>query len=418
MNAEILTIGAEILAGDILDTNGRDLARALRDLGIVVARRVSVPDEIPVIAEAVSDALGRADLIVTTGGLGPTPDDLTRDGVARAIGVSCALRPELVEPLRERFRSFGYRDMPDTNLVQLTLPQGAEPIPNPIGTAPGFRLEHGGAVLFAVPGIPREMKAMLEDSILPWLRAHRPVRVVAVRVLRTMGIGESDLVARFGDLFASLEGVEVGYYPQLPGVDLKLSVKAPESSEAARVLAAAEARLRAALGTHVWGTDGDTLAGVVGEMLVTRGWRVGTAESCTGGRIAAALTSVSGSSRYFDRAVVAYADRAKTELLGVPESMLAEHGAVSESVARAMAEGLRTRSGVEVVVAVTGIAGPTGGTPEKPVGLVWCAIALAGGDTRTWLSRFAGTRDMIMTRTTNVMLNRLRLVLQGEDSVP
>jgi len=411
MNAEILTIGSEILAGDILDTNGRDIAQALAGLGITVSRRVSVSDHIDAISEAVLNAMGRSGVLVITGGLGPTPDDLTREGVARAVGVGLHLRHELVEPLRQRFRDFGFREMADTNLVQLTLPEGAEPIPNPVGTAPGFRIEHQGTVLFSLPGIPREMKIMLEESVLPWLSAHRPVAPIGVRVLRTIGIGESDLVHRFGHVFPELSDVEVGFYPQLPGVDLKLS------SKSFAALDKAENALRAVLGRYIYGVEEEPLAGAVGTLLVSQGWHVGTAESCTGGRIAALLTSVPGSSRYFDRAVVTYSDRAKTELLGVDPDLIKEHGAVSEPVARAMAEGFSKRSWIEAVIAVTGIAGPDGGTPEKPVGLVWSAIAVPG-ETRAWRSMHGGTRDMIVTRSANVNVNRLRLMLLGEREIP
>jgi len=410
MNAEILTIGSEILAGDILDTNGRDIAQALAGLGLLVSRRVSVSDHIDAISEAVVNGLGRAEVLVVTGGLGPTPDDLTREGVARALGVGLHLRHELVEPLRERFRTFGFREMADTNLVQLTLPEGAEPIPNPIGTAPGFRIEHQGAVLFALPGIPREMKVMLLESVLPWLTAHRPVGPLAVRVLRTIGIGGSDLIHRFGHVFSGFSNVEVGFYPHLPGVDLKLSSKSLADLEQA------ENALRAVLGHHVYGVDAEPLAGAVGRLLMAQGWRVGTAESCTGGRIAALLASVPGSSRYFDRAVVTYSDRAKTELLGVDAALIEKHGSVSEPVVQAMAEGLRERSRIEAVIAVTGIAGPDGGTPEKPVGLVWSAIAVPG-ETRVWRSMHGGTRDMIVTRSTNLNVNRLRLMLLGERDI-
>ena len=411
MNAEILTVGSEILAGDILDTNSRDIAQALTGLGILVTRRVSVSDHIDAISETVSNAIARSGVVVITGGLGPTPDDLTREGVARAAGVGLCLRHELVEPLRQRFRDFGFREMADTNLVQLTLPEGAEPIPNPIGTAPGFRIEHAHSVVFSLPGIPREMKVMLEESVLPWLTANRPVAPFAVRVLRTIGIGESDLVHRFGHVFSNFSEVEVGFYPQLPGVDLKLS------SKSLAALDVAENALRAVLGHHIYGVEKEPLAKAVGTLLVAQGWHVGTAESCTGGRIAALLTSVPGSSRYFDRAVVTYSDRAKTELLGVDAALIKEQGAVSEPVVLAMAEGLRERSRIEAAIAVTGIAGPDGGTPEKPVGLVWTAIAVPG-ETRVWRSMHGGTRDMIVTRSANVNVNRLRLMLLGERDIP
>ena len=412
MNAEILTIGAEILAGDILDTNARDLARALRGLGIALSRHVTVDDEEDAIAAAVREAMARAEVVVVTGGLGPTPDDRTRDGIARAFGVGRVRRDELLPALEARFRSFGRRDMPEVNLTQITLPEGADPLPNPAGTAPGFRMEREGSVLFVVPGIPREMRAILDGSILPWLTAHRPVRALMTRVLKTQGVGESDLVTRYGTIFDTLADVELAFYPQTPGVNLKLTARAGDTLTARRRLEAAERVIREGLDTYVYGADDEDLAGVVGELLVQRGWTVATAESCTGGSIAAYLTSVSGSSRYVDRGVVAYSNRAKVELLGVPEALIAEHGAVSEPVARAMAEGLRARSGVDVVVATTGIAGPTGGSPEKPVGLVLSAIAAPTG-TRAYRSTYPGDRRTVVERAVATDVNRLRLVLLG-----
>jgi nicotinamide-nucleotide amidase len=413
MNAEILTVGAELLAGDILDTNCRDIARALGGLGVSVSRHVTVPDDPAAIAEAVTGAVERADVVLVTGGLGPTPDDRTREGVARGLGLGLRLREDLREALEARYRSYGNRSMPEVNLVQITLPEGAEALPNPLGTAPGFRLEHGTAVLFTVPGIPREMHRMLADSILPWLAVNRPVAALASRVLKTIGIGESELVSRFGPVFAGLSGVAVGFYPQMPGVHIKLTARGRGTEDAEAALEDAGRAIRAALGTRVFGGDADTLPGVVGACLLARGWTLATAESYTGGALAAAVTSEPGASRYFDRCIVAYANRAKTDLLGVPEDLLAAHGAVSESVARAMAEGLRARSGADVTVATTGVAGPAGGTPEKPVGLAFTAIAAPGG-TRAWRSTHPGSRDMVVARGVATDLNRLRLVLLGE----
>ncbi len=412
MNAEILTIGAEILAGDILDTNARDLARALKGLGVAVIRHTTVPDEEGAIAEAVNAALARAGVVVVTGGLGPTPDDRTREGIARAFGVGRRRYPELLPALQDRFRRFGRTDLPEVNLTQITLPEGSDPLPNPEGTAPGFRMERGESVLFAVPGIPREMRAILEGSILPWLAAHRPVRALLTRVLKTQGIGESDLVTRYGALFDGLADVDLAFYPQTPGVNIKLTAAGDDEGSARARLEAAERVLREGLDTFIYGADGDTLASAVGDLLRKRGWRVASAESCTGGAVAAALISVPGASDYVDRGVVAYSDRAKVELLGVPEALLEAQGAVSEPVARAMAEGLRERSGVEVAVATTGIAGPTGGSPEKPVGLVFSAVAAPDG-TRAFRSTYPGDRATVVERAVATDLNRLRLVLLG-----
>lgn len=413
MNAHVLTVGAEILAGDILDTNARDLALFLAGLGIPVLRKTTVPDVVEDIAAAVLDSLSRTDVLVVTGGLGPTPDDRTRQGLARAFGVECRLRPELLDVLRRRYLSYGHREMPDSNLPQVTLPDGAHPIPNPVGTAPGFRMERDGRVVFVLPGIPREMKRMMEDTVLPWLRANRPVRSLLSATLHTQGIGESELISRFGETLNALEGVEVAFYPQLPGVRIKLTAQVDDPEEARRRLDAASKRVRGAMGSYVFGAGGDRLPRVVLSLLEERGWKVATAESCTGGRLAAALTSVSGSSRTFERGLVTYSNQAKMELLGVRKEDLDRHGAVSETVARAMAEGVRERSGAEVGLSTTGISGPTGGSPEKPVGLVYSAIAAPEGG-RVWKSIYPGPRTVVMRRAVATDLNRLRLVLLGE----
>jgi nicotinamide-nucleotide amidase len=363
----------------------------------------------------VGEAVRRSEVVVVTGGLGPTPDDRTREGIALALGLPLAVRGDLLEELRRKYLAYGHTTMPEVNVVQVTLPEGAEAVPNPLGTAPGFRLEPGNAVLFAVPGVPREMRQMLRESIVPWLAAHRPGEAVRSRVLKTMGIGESEMVSRHAVLFAALSerGVDVGFYPRLPGVHLRLTVRGEAGAAAAR-LAAAEAEVRLALAAHIYGVDEETLPGIVGRELVARGWRVAVAESCTGGALCAALVSAPGASRYVDRGIVAYADRAKIELLGVPAALLETHGAVSEPTARAMAQGLRSRSGVDVAVAVTGIAGPEGGSPGKPVGLVWSAVAAPDG-IRAWRSVHPGTRDMIIQRSVMTDLNRLRRVLLQEE---
>jgi nicotinamide-nucleotide amidase len=251
---------------------------------------------------------------------------------------------------------------------------------------------------------------MLEETILPWLRTHRPLPPIVSRTVNTLGIGESDLVTRFGALLRSLVEVEVAFYPRQPGVQIKLTGRGSEGP--ARVDRAVAA-VRKGMGSLVFGTDDETLAGVVGELLVARGWRLATAESCTGGAIAAHLTAVSGASRYLDRGVVAYADAAKIDLLGVPADLIREHGAVSEPVARAMAEGLRMASGADVVLSTTGIAGPTGGSPEKPVGLVHTALASPRG-TEAWRDTHPGTRRFVIQRTVVTAVNRLRLLLKAE----
>ena len=413
MRAEILTVGAELLAGDTLDTNFPFAARRFAELGIEVIRHQSLPDREEAIAEAVRGALERADVVLVTGGLGPTPDDRTREGVAQALGLKRILYEELRPALEARFAAYGKGRMPKENLTQITLPEGSMPLPNPAGTAPGFRLERDGAVLFVLPGVPREMQALLEEAVVPWLRSHRPVRARPTRVLRTQGIGESQILERFGEAFRGLEGVEVGFYPKQPGVDIKLVADDADPAAAGKRLDEAERRLCAALGEFVYGTGSVSLAEVVGRLLLERGARIAVAESCTGGALAAELLSVPGASRYVECAVVAYSNRAKSEWLGVPAEQIERHGAVSEEVARAMAGGVRDRAGVEVAVSTTGIAGPSGGTAEKPVGLVYSAVAV-GERVRVYRSRHPGSREAVVRRAVMTDLNRLRLALREE----
>lgn len=413
MDAHVLTVGGEILAGDILDSNFHEIAAAFRDAGIRVTAHASVADDVDAIAGTIRRSVEEVDIVFVTGGLGPTPDDLTREGTARALGVGQTLREDLVPDLEAMFRSHGGRTMPVSNLNQLRLPDGAEAISNPNGSAPGFRIETPRAVVFAVPGVPREMRWMLHEAVLPWLREHRSPTAIQVRLLRTQGIGESDLAERLAPHMDAWRGVGVAFYPHLPGVDVKLSHFGKDPRRMKRELDQAESEARRILGTYVYGSGKETLAEVVLRMLGERGWRLAVAESCTGGRVAAALTAVPGSSKAFDGGVVSYSNRAKSELLGVDPELLATHGAVSEAAARAMAEGMRERSGADVALGVTGIAGPGGGTAGKPVGLVYTAVAAPGG-TRCWEMRHPGVRDAVQQRATSVALNRLRLVLLGE----
>lgn len=412
---EILAIGNELLAGDILDTNFQALARALRDVGAVVTRHLTLPDERGTIAAEVAEAVTRADAVIVTGGLGPTPDDLTRFGVAEGLGLSLVRDEAALDVIRERFRRFGVGTMPASNEVQADFPEGALVLDNPNGSAAGFRSDgHGprGASVFVLPGPPKELVPMIDVHLVPWLMGRgRSVRIGTRRV-RTIGIGESALAERIRDWPFGLVDIDIGYYPQDPGVDLKLTAQGVSGEVIDAALDAAVNRLFGHLGPYIYSVEergeGRTpLAQVVGARLHARGERLVVAESCTGGLLAAMITAIPGSSRWFDGGVVAYDNRIKSEWLDVPESMIIAHGAVSEEVARAMADGARARTGVAWSLGVTGIAGPDGATADKPIGLVWLAVAGPDGTT-AHRTQHGGDRTTVQKRAAATALDYLR----------
>lgn len=427
---EAIAVGNELLSGDILDTNFREIARRLKDAGVEVGRHVTVADDRLAIADQVRESLSRSDLVVVTGGLGPTPDDLTRFGVADALGVPLVKDVATVERLRERFRRYGVAEMPVTNEVQALFPEGARILPNPNGTAAGFSCAAGPAgraagaaapgpappagaapddrpVVFVLPGPPREALPMLDLHLIPFLATRGGLPAIRVRRLRTQGIGESLLAGRIAGWPFGIGGVDLGYYPQDPGVDLKITARAPDEAAAEAALDAAARRLREILSEHVYGEGAVTLAGVVGGVLRSRRQTIAVAESCTGGLLGSLITSVPGSSDYFDGGVITYSDRAKEELLGISRALLDLKGAVSEEVAREMAEGVRRLRGTDLGIALTGVAGPSGGSPEKPVGLVFIALAAADG-TEAWRTNQVGNRGAIQRRAAVTALDLLR----------
>jgi nicotinamide-nucleotide amidase len=410
---EILAIGNELLAGDILDTNFQALARSLRDVGAAVTRHLTLPDERDVIAVQVREAAARADAVIVTGGLGPTPDDLTRFGVADAVGATLIRDEAALAVIRERFRKYGVGNMPASNEVQALFPAGAAILDNPNGSAAGFRVDApGGAVIFVLPGPPRELIPMIAAHLVPWFAARAGAAVIGTRRIRTIGIGESALAERIADWPFGLTDIDLGYYPQDPGVDLKLTTRGTTPEAVAATLDAAEKALSGHLAAYIYSVEptGEArtpLAEVIGRRLLARGERLATAESCTGGLAAAMVTAIPGSSNWFDGGVVAYDNQVKSGTLGVPDAVITAHGAVSEEVARAMAEGIRGRFGTTWGIGITGVAGPTGGTTDKPVGLVWIAIAGPDGTTAQ-RTQHAGDRTTIQRRAAATALDHLR----------
>ena len=381
MKAEILTIGDELLRGEIVDSNKAFLSERLLGLDIETHYQSSVRDDPADMTDAFLRAAGRADVVLVSGGLGPTRDDLTADVLARSFGRELVLDEAALATIRAFFRSVG-REMAENNAKQAWFPQGAEVLPNPIGTAPGFRLEVLGSWFFCLPGVPREMMRMLDEQVLPRLARRQGAQgggaqVMRAALLRTFGIGESNLDAELEDVAASGD-VTLGFRTSFPENVLRPVARAASAEEAEAKLALVCRVIRERLGPLVYGEGEEPLPAVVGRLLRERGQSLAVAESCTGGLIAEQITQVPGASDWFRGGVVAYANEAKRELLGVPEALLAQHGAVSEEVARAMAEGARARLRADFAVATTGISGPGGGSAEKPVGLVH--LALAGPD--------------------------------------
>jgi len=411
---EVVTVGTELLLGYTLDTNAADLGTTLAAAGIEIVRRTSVADRPDAVAAAVQDALDRTGAVLTTGGLGPTKDDLTKHAVAQLLGKKLVLDESILQALEERFRRFK-RPMPAMNRTQAEVPEGATVLPNPRGTAPGLWIEdERQRFVVMLPGVPYEMRALLVEEVLPRLlaraRQQGAAGVVRSRTVRTTGLPESAVAERVEDLEAGLAPLTLAYLPGTPGVDLRLTAWGLPADEADRRLANGVKVLTAALDSRCYGEDRADLAAVVLDLLRLRREQVAVAESCTGGLLGARLTAIPGASDCFVGGVIAYADDVKTAELGVPASVLDKFGAVSEETVRAMAEGATKRFDVACAMAITGVAGPGGGTPEKPVGSVWIA-ACRGRETKAIGRMMVGDREEIRARSAQAALDLLRGLL-------
>ncbi len=378
LSVELLSTGDELLTGQVTDTNSPWLMDRLWDAGVMVTRKTLVGDDRAVLEAVLRETTGRADLVVMSGGLGPTEDDLTAECVARVMGVPLELHAPSLAAIEERFKRFG-RPMTPNNAKQARFPRGATVHPNRWGTAPGFSVQLGRARLTCLPGVPAEYRGLAGEVVLPWV-VDRLGAAPATRVLKLVGVGESaaDQAMRPVMDDPAWRGVRFGYRAHFPEVHLKWTVDPPDAEPRA---AAIESAVRAIFGESVWGSGKEELAALVVDRLTARGQKVAVAESCTGGLLATLLTAVPGASAVLDLGVVAYANSVKVGVLGVPGPLLAAHGAVSEPVARAMAEGVRTAGDATWGIGITGVAGPGGGTPEKPVGTVHLALAGPAGTT-------------------------------------
>ena len=413
MEAELVSVGTELLLGEIVDTNAAHMSQRLAEIGVDVHYRHTVGDNLGRIVPVLELALTRSDVVLMCGGLGPTQDDLTRESIAAVTGRPLQSDAEAEQRLREFFARRGFTATPNT-LKQATVPQGGRLLENTCGTAPGLLLEHEGKALIAVPGPPSEMREMMRREVIPYLTERQGGRPMAVhsRVLRFADIGESTLVAEIDDIIAAQTDPTVAPYAKPGEVTLRLATKAASAAEAAQRLDAMEARLRERVGGYVYGVDDETMEVAVGLALRARGATVAVAESCTGGLIASRITDVAGASDYFLGGVVAYADEIKRRVLGVPAQTLISHGAVSEETALAMATGVRDLYRADYAVATTGIAGPGGGTEDKPVGLVHLAVADAEG-TVCLRHNWPGTREQFKHRVSQYALNLLRKRVLG-----
>lgn len=407
MNGEILTTGSELNLGQAVNSNAPFLCRELTALGISIVRQVTVGDDPEQMVEAVREALGRVPLVIVTGGLGPTGDDITREAVAEALSRPLRSDPEILKGIEERCASFG-RTLEKPAQKQALFPEGARPLPNPLGTAPGFVLEWEGKILIALPGVPDEMKAIFTERVLPMLagRVHSG-RTYRVRKLYFFGLFESDMEKRIGLLLERGRNPLVGITARPGVISLTIRGEGESVEEADRIAAELEARIRDAVGEMYAGIGGESPEEEVALLLERKGATLAVAESCTGGLIAHSLTRIPGISRFFLEGVVAYSDRAKERLLGVPGELLRRHGGVSREAALAMVRGVVERSGANAGISVTGIAGPGGGTGEKPVGLVYIGIKCREEDD---VHRFVfpGDRNRIQAFSASTALNLLR----------
>ncbi len=415
MLVELITIGDELLLGFTTDTNSVFLGRELAGLGVEIRRRTTVGDDQAAIAGAVRESLARADGVITTGGLGPTSDDVTMPAVAAALDLELERNDGVVARLEEMWRSRGRPEpLPPANLSQAMLPRGATVLANNHGTAPGIFLEREDKRWVAVlPGVPREMKEMFSESVRELICARAPKEsVVASLAVRTTGVPESRLPALLGDFADGVDGFALAYLPGLEGVDLRLTATGFQHEEAEKKLHAAARKLSSRLEPYAYGEGTTDLADVVLTLLRRAGRRLAIAESCTGGMLGERLTAVAGSSDVFAGGVIAYDDEVKVELLGVDREELRQHGAVSEQVVIAMATSARRRFGVDVGIAITGIAGPGGGSPEKPVGTVWIAVATPDEMVARQLRLF-GNREEVRRRAAQAALDLVRRSLAG-----
>ncbi len=413
MNAQIISIGDELLIGQTVNTNASFVGAKLTDIGVEVKKVITTSDEMDAILSDLDTALQRSDIVIVTGGLGPTHDDITREAICRFF--KCGMRedPDVLEDIKERFNRFG-RPLTPTNKDQAMVPECCEAIRNFNGTAPGFWIEQNGKIVAVMPGVPREMQAMMENFVIPNIKARyadKLRQIVRLNILTT-GIAESNLFDKLSPVDEVLKDVKVAFLPNLGGVKIRLTGEGSSLDEAREKVDAASQQVRLRVGRYVYGTGEDELSQVIGNLLKDRQMTIAVAESCTGGNISNMITDRSGSSEYFERGVIAYSNAAKVEILQVDEDLIQMKGAVSEEVALEMAKGVRSISGTDLGVSITGILGPKGATTKKPVGLIYIAVA-SHENAVVKKYNFGGTRLENKIRSTYAALELVRKFILG-----
>ena len=408
MRIELITIGSELLAGQTLNTNALFVGERLGEAGLTLSRQTAIPDDHDVIVATLEESMARAEWVIVSGGLGPTNDDVTRKAIAETLGRMLVFHDEILQELKDRYTRAGRAVTPYLE-TQALLPTNAEIIPNPIGTAVGFYLKSKGTTIVAVPGVPREMGPMIADHVVPRIAALAETTTKTI-VWSTTGTPESRLYELIEPAMQNHPEITVAFLPSEHGVRLKFSASGADASTRLDEWGAV---VRALIASSVYAEKDTGLEVVLGRILRERRLTMVSAESCTGGLVAKRMTDVPGSSAYVLGGFVTYSNEAKSMLLGVDAALIATHGAVSEEVAKAMADGARAKTGAHCSIAITGIAGPDGGTPEKPVGTVWIATAIDGLPTEAKRLQLMGDRPMIRERAAQAGINMLRSRILG-----
>lgn len=413
MKAEIITIGDELLIGQVINTNASYIGKKLSETGISVARIVSVGDSEKDIIDELKYAFENFDVVILTGGLGPTHDDVTKSAICKFFNTGLVLNEDVLNQVKEFLAKRGRTELNEANKSQALVPEKAKIIMNYWGTAPGFLFEENGKIVIVMPGVPKEMMGMMENFVINYLSKKSTGSVIKQKVLKTTGIPEAYLYERLKDTVEEIEKFcKIAFLPSALGVKIRITVKAETKEKADALVEEAEKKIREKVEKYIYGVDDEELEMVIGKLLVEKGLKIAVAESCTGGLIADRITNVPGSSKYFERGIVAYSNEAKIQILGVSEELIKNYGAVSREVAEAMAEGVRKISGADIGISTTGIAGPTGATLTKPVGLVWIGYS-DKNETFAKEFRFGDDRLENKQRASQMALEILRRKLLG-----
>jgi len=413
MDVELISIGDEIISGHTVDTNSAYIAPRLAEIGLSVTYKTAVGDDLRRMEEVIKRALMRTDIVIATGGLGPTDDDITKRVICKVFRRKLIFHEEVLEDLKKRFEARGFK-MPSINQNQALLPQGAIFLPNKTGSAVGILISEDNKIFVSMPGVPREMKVMLTEELLPYLKSKVKISAIKVIKLRTTGIFESALAEKITPFIKVPDNIRFAYLPAYHGVDLRIISKGKDEKEATESAEKLAGQIRELAGKYIYAEGDEPLEAVVGRLLTERKEKLAVAESCTAGLLAGQIVSNPRASKYFDRGVVTYSNESKTELLGVPSEILEKFGAVSTETAEAMAIGIRERAKVDYGVSITGIAGPGGGTEEKPVGTIYIAISSANGiKSKKYL--LTNDREINRLRSVYAALGMLRKVILGLD---